>query len=213
MTDEDAFLARLASVPADDTARLVYADWLEEQNTNEANRKAKFLRTQSALQREKDKTRKSALAQHLQDLAGHLQPSWLSVVSHLPIENCAAAGNAVRTRHPLTVRFEYQCPKGWTELKPTNDSGVRFCEHCKQDVHYCDTITTARQHVSQGHCIAVDVAIPRKPRDTNPPRLLGRVLPSSVRFQQIQERQRPDPVSEERERRKRKERRRRMDDE
>jgi uncharacterized protein (TIGR02996 family) len=41
MTDEDAFLAALKANPADDTARLVYADWLDERDQPQ---KAAYLR-------------------------------------------------------------------------------------------------------------------------------------------------------------------------
>lgn len=41
MSDEDAFLAKIAAEPGDDTARLVYADWLDE---HDAADRAAFVR-------------------------------------------------------------------------------------------------------------------------------------------------------------------------
>jgi uncharacterized protein (TIGR02996 family) len=49
MSDEAAFLAALKANPADDTARLVYADWLDE---HDEPRKAEYLRLAAELGRE-----------------------------------------------------------------------------------------------------------------------------------------------------------------
>ncbi len=49
MTDRDALLATVEAHPADDLPRLVYADWLEEHATTEADRaRATFIRLQIA---------------------------------------------------------------------------------------------------------------------------------------------------------------------
>lgn len=45
-TDQAAFLAAIRDDPADDTPRLVYADWLQEQATPEAEARAAFIRAQ-----------------------------------------------------------------------------------------------------------------------------------------------------------------------
>ena len=44
MHDEADFLHKLLENPADDTARLVYADWLDERGDEESKTKAQFLR-------------------------------------------------------------------------------------------------------------------------------------------------------------------------
>jgi uncharacterized protein (TIGR02996 family) len=51
MTHDEAFLAAIAAEPADDTHRLVYADWLEEHDNPE---RAEFIRVQCALARNSD---------------------------------------------------------------------------------------------------------------------------------------------------------------
>lgn len=48
MDEETAFLAAICANPADDTARLVYADWLQEQGQEE---RAEFIRVQVAIAR------------------------------------------------------------------------------------------------------------------------------------------------------------------
>jgi hypothetical protein len=99
------------------------------------------------------------------------------------------------------VRFDYLCDRRWEDLRATGDTALRFCDACRHDVHYCDTITEARKHAEEGHCIAVDLGLIRRERDLEPPlMLLGR--PSPGFFEREAERLRPDPVSAERERRK-----------
>lgn len=46
MSDEAAFLAAILAEPADDTVRLVYADWLQENGQPE---RAEFIRVQVEL--------------------------------------------------------------------------------------------------------------------------------------------------------------------
>jgi hypothetical protein len=100
------------------------------------------------------------------------------------------------------------CDKDWDELTVTEDNAIRFCESCKQNVHYCDTITVARAHARQGHCVAVDLGIIRRENDLAPPqgrRLMGRMLPDRARQLQEEERRRlqVDDVSRAREEAKR----------
>ena len=47
-SDSEPFLQRIRAFPDDDSHRLIFADWLEEQGTREANRAA-FIRIQVAL--------------------------------------------------------------------------------------------------------------------------------------------------------------------
>ena len=44
MHDEADFLSAIRQTPADDTARLVFADWLDEQDDPACKRKAAFIR-------------------------------------------------------------------------------------------------------------------------------------------------------------------------
>lgn len=204
MLNDDVFLAKLLEGPADDATRLVYADWLDEQGDSISTAEAEFLRVtvQLASQRGRKAWRKER-QKRLQQLAAELDTDWLAVVSRLPIENChgkrTEEGSRIRGMRP--VLFEYPCDRHWEDLKSTDDKAVRFCDACRQNVHYCDTITEARRHAEEGHCIAVDLGVIRRDRDLAPRRmLLGKVRPSML--WQEEERLRPDPVSVERERRK-----------
>ena len=153
MNDEAAFLNQILSNPADDAARLVYADWLDEQGDPISLVKAGFLRAQCELARlpEKDEQR-AALREQVRALALQLETSWLAVVSQLLVEKCE-------------IRFEFQCPKQWENLRPTADVKVRSCDACRKPVHYCDTIDEARLHAIRGECVAVDCRPERTPGD------------------------------------------------
>lgn len=196
-TDED-FLRKLLENPADDTIRLVYADWLDEQGEAVSKKKSEFLRLTVRLtdQAKKAGWRKARLKE-LGQLAADLDTDWLAVVSKLKIENCGKEGQSSRR----SLAFNFVCDKRWDELAPTEGQAIRFCEQCKNNVHYCETITEARNHAWEGHCIAVDLGIIRRDRDLEP-RYAIAGWPSPEYWQREEERLRPDPVSEERERRK-----------
>jgi uncharacterized protein (TIGR02996 family) len=202
MSDERAFLDRLLADPADDTTRLVYADWLDEIGTPETGARAEFLRLEAEVYKAPHRRRK-AIQVRLGELAASLDTDWLAVVSKLEIENCPAGGTAVRRRPLQTIEFDYECPKQWEHLRSTTDDAIRFCEACKQNVYYCDTITAARDHAGSGHCVAVDAGLPRKERDLVP-RLLRKGKLSIASLREERERLKLDPVSEARERRKQK---------
>src|SRR5262245_23250360 len=166
MHDEDDFLRKLLENPADDTTRMVYADWLDERDDSESKAKAKFLRVTVRLMGPIQRHGwRSARKKELQRLAATLPTDWLAVVSRVRVENCAAkrAEDMQREVPMLTV---YVCDKRWDEMHATADVAVRFCERCERNVHYCDTILVARDHAQQGHCIAVDLGIIRRDNDT-----------------------------------------------
>jgi uncharacterized protein (TIGR02996 family) len=192
MTDE-GFLRVLRANPQDDTTRLVYADWLEEQGDPIALQMAEFLRlsVQQPAGVLRTRTGRKRLRKRLQHLAAQLDTDWLAVVSRLDIELCRLAPVS-----PSSV-----CDRHWEDLRPTEKRTVRFCDACQQHVHYCDTIIEARQHAAQHHCVAVDLGVIRRDGDLTGPRLLlGRIRVEDLQAER--ERLRLDPVSEERERRK-----------
>jgi uncharacterized protein (TIGR02996 family) len=211
MHNDEIFLAKLAEEPADDTTRLVYADWLDEQGDSLSAAKAEFLRLTVQVASTKGrkgkgwKGWKKARRKRLQELAAALDTAWLAVVSRLPIENCLDKrrnGEEARPGGLPRVAFEFLCDRRWEDLQATGDRAVRFCDACRQNVHYCDTITEAREHAWEGHCIAVDLGVIRRERDLDPPLMLfGTLSPSFMRREGG--RMQPDPVSAQREQRKR----------
>jgi uncharacterized protein (TIGR02996 family) len=203
MHDEDDFLRKLLENPADDTTRLVYADWLDEQGDPVSVAKAKFLRiTVRLLEPDRNAGWRKARRRELQVLAATLDTDWLAIVSRLVIESCEGKRAEAREKRRYHLLFELVCDKRWDELTVTEDNAIRYCEGCKQNVHYCDTLTVAREHAEKGHCIAVDLGIIRRPDDLSPPHAwLGR--PSAETLRKEEERRQIDEVSQAREEAKR----------
>jgi uncharacterized protein (TIGR02996 family) len=157
MHDEEGFLSTIRQTPADDVARLVFADWLDEQDDPICKLKAGFIRLELRMA-EIPKTGLNRIRwlNQLQKLAAKLPPAWLAVVSHPKLERCRYA-------------FQFECAKQWEKLTPTTVANVRFCEGCKKNVHYCDTLQEAQRHSAKGHCVALSVALIRKSNDLLPP--------------------------------------------
>lgn len=183
MVDEGSFLRAILANPADDLPRLVYADWLDEQQTDEATRKAEFIRTQHALRGADPKDKQHTQErQRVGQLAERLPVGWLAAVSHVPVENCDAGGTRVgdwRLRRSVeTVEFAYECPKDWAAMTPTDDEMVRHCGACQKHVYFCETISDARHHAWAGECVAVTCAVKRRPGDLEMPMVtMGIIAP------------------------------------
>ncbi|MCE9568269.1 MAG: TIGR02996 domain-containing protein [Planctomycetes bacterium] len=158
MNEETAFLSAIRQNPADETARLVYADWLDEQGDPASIAKAEFIRLELQMAPAPTQSlNRIRWLNKLQKLAVNLDSQWLAIVSHPKLEACR-------------VSFQFACPNQWEKLTPTGDEKARFCESCKKSVHYCDTLDEAREHTAQGDCVAVTLALIRRPFDTQPPR-------------------------------------------
>jgi len=163
MNEESAFLDAIRSKPDDDVTRLVYADWLDEQGGKANADKSAFLRLHCELSKETSRRRTKTRLKQLDEIARVLNPVWLAVVSRPPVENCEP-------------QFKFQCPKRWDRLQPTDQVDVRFCEACRKEVYYCPNLSQARDHAWQGHCVAVQLGLPRTPGDLEPPRMLVGVI-------------------------------------
>ena len=159
MQREEDFLNALLADPSNDTTRLVYADWLEEQVGTDAADKLEFLRTTVELAQGASRGKKKKRKERLKQLAATLTSDWLAIVSRLPIESCAEK----RKRKPL--RFEFLCDKRWEDLQTTADHTIRFCAGCQNQVYYCDSLDEARVHAMRKHCVAIDLGVKRKQHD------------------------------------------------
>ena len=75
MSDDEAFLAAVAAHPADDTPRLVYADWLDDRG----DPRAEYVRLEAERHRLKprDKDRRAELTGRLEALRPLADPHWL----------------------------------------------------------------------------------------------------------------------------------------
>src|SRR5262245_53147034 len=112
MYTDATFLAHLEADPTDDTTRLVYADWLDEQGDAESAAKAEFLRgTVQLVPRPGQKGGRKARRKRLQKLAAGLDAAWLAVVSHLAIENCYRKRTEDEARRDFRVPSDYLCDR------------------------------------------------------------------------------------------------------
>ena len=49
----------------------------------------------------------------------------------------------------------YQCQKQWDELQSSGCADLRFCDHCRQDVHRVVDVDGFERAVAQGQCVMV----------------------------------------------------------
>jgi len=143
-----------AAATGDAHSRVVYADWLEEQGDLA---RADFLRVQDQLVGLRtDDVRFGGLTARLSALAAQIAPSWRIQIATPSVERCGAA-------------FDFRCPMTWSALQPTARDGVRHCNGCQRDVYYALSVGEARAFASSGHCVALDAASARWPRDLAEP--------------------------------------------
>jgi uncharacterized protein (TIGR02996 family) len=153
MHEETGFLAAIRLTPADDIVRLVFADWLDEQDDSTCKTKAAFIRLELQMAEAPEQSlNRIRWTNKLQKLASQIDPAWLAAVSHPKLEACRMA-------------FRFQCPKQWEQLTPTDVGRVRNCESCQQHVHFCTSLQEARSHAARGNCVALSLALVRKPDD------------------------------------------------
>jgi uncharacterized protein (TIGR02996 family) len=159
----DAFLQTLQAKPDDDTTRLVYHDWLQEQDGAASQARAEFIRVDLELARKNGRRRAiQKLRDRRRELAVLIEPVWLAVIGKAPIEKC---------------EFSFECPKKWENLRPVEGATTtRHCESCERDVYYCDTIEAAQDHAWGGHCVAVDARLVRSKGDLDLPDHLSIVV-------------------------------------
>jgi uncharacterized protein (TIGR02996 family) len=140
--DEAAFLAEIHADPYDDTVRLVYADWLEQQG----DVRSEYLRLECELNglRPGDALF-DELRPRFDEIRRQCDRNWLAAVGRTRIANCVA--------------FALRCPKRWENLTELKQPGQRFCTACGKTVHYCQTRKEIVERAIDGDCIAIDTGI------------------------------------------------------
>ena len=63
----------------------------------------------------------------------------------------------------IICQFAFKCPRRWTRLTPTHDTGIRHCSECERDVHLALTEEHFRQAAEEGRCLAVRVLTTKDP--------------------------------------------------
>jgi uncharacterized protein (TIGR02996 family) len=148
-----AFIRKIVTSPGDIAPRLVYADWLDEQDTEYSSYAAEFLRLLAELsQTDPEALRFTEVKLRLRKLEKHLPRTWLAVLDVPLIEACAQ-------------RFQFACPAEWERLRITEDTHIRLCDECKREVHFCHNLYDAANAASAGKCIALSTTLLRKQDD------------------------------------------------
>lgn len=138
--EDRAFVRAILMNPAELTAWLVYADWLDE---HEQPERAEFLRLQVKRSApDVTQTDRFGIIARVEELRAAIDPDWLALFDRVQIEGC-------------DPRFAFQCPKQWEQLSGTDDPNVRFCKACGENVYHCQTMKEARAHAREGHCVAI----------------------------------------------------------
>ena len=60
----------------------------------------------------------------------------------------------------LRKGWEYECPRLWEQLTPTDEPKQRFCQQCRETVFYCESLEELEVHTSQRRCVAFEVKQP-----------------------------------------------------
>jgi hypothetical protein len=58
----------------------------------------------------------------------------------------------------LTIRncvFAFKCTAKWSELTPTDDDKISFCQDCQKEVHLCEDDDELVKSVRLNRCIAI----------------------------------------------------------
>ena len=127
MRDEAAFLEAIREDPNDDAARLVYADWLDEQGDS----RCEYLRLEHQL---------SQTAQRLGELQRKIDPGWLADVRRPPPGAEARNGKLIDIRPPggrplwcwkYVVAYTYD---GYGVRSPSEDCNEEVLERIPHEV-------------------------------------------------------------------------------
>ena len=58
----------------------------------------------------------------------------------------------------IKCKFEFECPKKWEELEPTNNGDTRFCKSCARSVYRVTSKYEFDEYAARGECVALDLA-------------------------------------------------------
>ncbi len=130
------FLTALRSNPADDSTRIVYADWLE----GEGHRI-----TAHYIRRELEGDIDIRHEERIDKAVGITQADWRALINRSPIGACSIV----------------DCPRFWHQLPASDNAFARTCTTCLQEVFYCLSHDDARRYGMQRRRVVFDCGLPR----------------------------------------------------
>lgn len=145
--DDAAIVSAIAN--GDESARLVYADLLEERGLGDH---ARWLRAESRIQATPNGPDRDVALRELRALRELVGREFLAAVARPAIEGCP-------------VRFGFRCPLKWEALTVTSDPAVRHCAGCDSPVTFFDSLEAAQLAAAQGKCVAIDLSVERHEGD------------------------------------------------
>ena len=75
--------------------------------------------------------------------------------------------------------LSFECPMNWAALKETEETNVRLCQKCNENVYLCDTPESFAAHAKAKNCVALPAFLDI-PNEANPTKQkLGRPAPWS----------------------------------
>jgi len=54
-------------------------------------------------------------------------------------------------------KVKYRCPKTWDSLDATEESHIRYCGECDQNVHFCKNESELFQAIKNDWCVAIPI--------------------------------------------------------
>ena len=73
-------------------------------------------------------------------------------------------------------KFAFKCPLNWDALTETDDSEVRYCGSCEQNVYLCYDSDEAHSRAERGQCVAL------QPLEADRETLVGLIEPPRDRY-------------------------------
>ena len=52
------------------------------------------------------------------------------------------------------VEWKFQCPRRWQDLCKTDKESIRYCSHCRKNVHLAHSASELNDLARQGACVA-----------------------------------------------------------
>ncbi|MDC0721042.1 GGDEF domain-containing protein [Nannocystis bainbridge] len=144
--DERSFIRKAYDKSLGDADRLAYAKLVEDRDPA----RAEWLRLEVALHSQP--AADPAVIARFIELGREIGFDYANLLLRDVIMNC---GSDSAKRERPRVRFTFACTKRWETLAPTDAESVRFCQQCKEQVYYCDTVAAAESRALAGQCIAI----------------------------------------------------------